>query len=186
MKVTKYTASSAVKDGNMVSDLEPDLMQVLMSELPNLKRCAACATVPVERLRWQVLVLIASGRSRQEISAATGYSLRTIRQIVQRYRDFGATGLRDGRKLRITPALLSAPQLQALREALQHPPLDGGAWTGPKVAHWMATATGQQVHRQRGWEYWRRLRSELHDTGELFPAQTGEADGSMRYSVSDP
>ncbi len=167
----------------MVSDLEADLTQVLMSELPNLKRRAAGTTVPVERLRWQVLVLIASGRPRQEISAATGYSLRTIRQIVQRYRNLGATGLLDGRKRHTTPALLSASQLQALREALQHPPPDGGAWTGPKVAHWIAKATGQQVHRQRGWEYLRRLRSEPANTEELFPARPGEADGSMKYSA---
>ncbi len=168
----------------MDSDLELDLMQVLMSELPNLKRHAACATVPVERLRWQVLVLIALGRSRQEIRAITGYSLRTIRQIVQRYRNLGATGLIDGRKHHTTPALLSALHLQALREALQHPPPEGGAWTGPKVAHWIATATGQQVHRQRGWEYLQRMRSEADDIGEPSPARTGEADGSMKYSAS--
>ncbi len=41
--------------------------------------------------------------------------------------------------------------------ALQGPAPDGGIWTGPKVAQWIAAKTGKRIYRQRGWEYLRRL-----------------------------
>src|SRR6478736_4856617 len=104
----------------MVSTLKPDLVKSLMAELPRLKQREACAATATERRRWQVLVLIASGRSRREISAATGYSLRTIRQIVQRYRTDGAAGLMDGRQRTRSSTLLTDAQQQALHTVLQH------------------------------------------------------------------
>jgi transposase len=118
---------------------------------------AAQAPTAVERRRWQVILLLIDQTSRAEIVAATGYRPRTIRQIVQRYRTLGAAGLSDRRQRQRTPTLLSAGQQQALRKALQQPPPDGEAWTGPKVARWMSTAMGKPVHRQRGWEYLQRF-----------------------------
>jgi hypothetical protein len=54
--------------------------------------------------------------------------------------------------------LLTAEQLASLAEAVASPPPDGGLWTGPKVAAWMARETGRDhVHPQRGWVYLRRL-----------------------------
>lgn len=54
-------------------------------------------------------------------------------------------------------ALLSAAQQEELDQALQSPP-DGGLWSGPKVAQWIAQKTGRgQVHPQRGWDYLQRL-----------------------------
>jgi transposase len=135
-------------------------MQCLMDELATLKQREANATTATERRRWQVLVLLASGKRRREISAATGYSLRTIRQIVQRYRTDGAAGLIDGRQRSSMSTLLTDAQQQALHTALLHPPKGGGVWTGPKVAQWMTTVTGKPVHRQRGWEYLQRFGSE--------------------------
>jgi transposase len=148
----------------MVSTLKSVLMQSLMDELASLRQREAAATTATERRRWQVLVLLALGKSRREISAATGYSLRTIQQIVQRYRRDGVAGLVDGRQCSPASTLLTDAQQQALRAALQHPPEGGGVWTGPKVAQWMTAATGKQVHRQRGWEYLQRLRSRDVDT----------------------
>src|SRR5215217_583279 len=110
----------------MVSTLKSALMQSLIEDLANLKQREATATNATERRRWQVLVLIALGKRRQEISAATGYSLRTIQQIVQRYQTEGAAGLVDGRQRSPTSTLLTGAQQQALRTALQHPPQGGG------------------------------------------------------------
>jgi hypothetical protein len=45
----------------------------------------------------------------------------------------------------------------ALAAALKHPPPDGGVWTGPKAAAWMAATRGHRVHPPRGWEIWPRL-----------------------------
>src|SRR5918997_6518465 len=48
--------------------------------------------------------------------------------------------------------------LAALAKRLQAPPEDGGLWSGPKVAAWMARHLGlAKVHPQRGWEALQRL-----------------------------
>ena len=55
-------------------------------------------------------------------------------------------------------ALLSAAQQEELDQVLQSPPADGGLWSGPKVAQWIAQTTGRaQVHPQRGWDYLKKL-----------------------------
>jgi transposase len=128
---------------------------------------AAHAPTDVERRRWQVILLLTDQTSQAEIVTATGYRPRTIRQIVQQYRTLGEAGLSDRRQRHPAPALLSAAQQQALRKALQQPPPDGAAWTGPKVAQWMSTVLGKPVHRQRGWEYLQRFGSESVDAGQL-------------------
>lgn len=51
---------------------------------------------------------------------------------------------------------------EELLEALQGPPpawVDGGIWSGPKVALWIAKRNGlKKVHLKRGFEYLRRAR----------------------------
>jgi hypothetical protein len=43
--------------------------------------------------------------------------------------------------------------LAAVAERVKTPPDDGGLWSGPKVAAWMAEFLGREkVHAQRGWE----------------------------------
>src|SRR5918997_1300337 len=54
--------------------------------------------------------------------------------------------------------LEAAEVLASLTERLKRPPEDGGLWSGPKVAAWMARHLGlAQVHPQRGWEALKRL-----------------------------
>ncbi len=118
---------------------------------------SATAPTPVERRRWQVLALLAAQTPIADIGAATGYRPRTIRQIAQRYRQGGAAALADQRQRRTGAPLLAPAQQRELAQALEGPPPDGRAWTGPKVAEWIAARTGRRVHRQRGWEYLRRL-----------------------------
>jgi transposase len=116
------------------------------------------ASTAGECRRWQVIGLLADRAPLAEIEAATGCRPRTIRQIAQRYRESGPAGLVDGRQRSPGAApILAAEQQDELREALQHPAPDGGIWTGPKVAQWIAARIGRRVHRQRGWEYLRRL-----------------------------
>jgi hypothetical protein len=113
-----------------------------------------------ERRRWQVIGLLADEVLLAEIVAATGYRPRTMREIAQRYHASGAAGLQDLRAhSQGAPPLISASLQHELQQALQNPAPDGGAWTGPKVAQWIAAKIGKRVHRQRGWEYLRRLTS---------------------------
>ena len=96
----------------------------------------------------------------REIAAITGYCLRAVSYIAQRYRESGMAALEDRRRSRAgAPRLLTDEQQQELAQALWESPPDGETWTGPMVAEWIAARTGRRVHRQRGWEYLQRLRS---------------------------
>ncbi len=108
--------------------------------------------------RRLVIDLLAAGTPPLEIVAATGYRPRTLRKIAQRYRESGQASLEDRRvHSRGAPQLIPAAMQDELRKTLQDPPPGGGRWTGPKVARWIAAKAGTPVHRQRGWEYLRRL-----------------------------
>src|SRR6476620_5375176 len=103
----------------------------------------AAATAPDERRRVQVLLHLAAGTPLAEIVGMTGYRSRSIRQIAQRYIKIGADSLVDHRAFAQGAAsLLSADEQIELRNALQGVLPDGGAWTGVKVAQWMAAKTG--------------------------------------------
>jgi len=116
------------------------------------------APTAAERRRWQAIGLLADGAPLAEIVAATGYRPRTIREIAQRYQESGAAALADRRaQSRGAPRLLPPLLEHELWLALQGPAPDGGIWTGPKVAQWIAAQTGKRIYRQRGWEYLRRL-----------------------------
>ena len=127
----------------------------------------AAATAPDERRRVQVLLSLAAGVPLTDIVALTGYRPRSIRQIAQRYIEIGAASLVDQRAFAQGAAsILSAEEQLELCSALQGVPPDGGAWTGGKVAQWMAAKTGRPVHRQRGCEYLRRLRTSTGPQGD--------------------
>ena len=127
----------------------------------------AAAAAPDERRRVQVLLYLAAGTPLVEIVALTGYRPRSIRQIAQRYVEIGADSLLDQRVFAQGAApILSAEEQIELRNALQGAPPDGGAWTGGKVARWMAAKTGRPVHRQRGLEYLRRLTASTGREGD--------------------
>ena len=127
----------------------------------------AAATAPDERRRVQVLLHLAAGTPLADIGALTGYRPRSIRQIAQRYVEIGADALVDRRVFASGAApILSAEEQIELCNALQGVPPDGGAWTGVKVAQWMAAKTGRPVHRQRGCEYLRRLTTSAGREGD--------------------
>jgi transposase len=118
---------------------------------------------PVERSHWQIIWLLARGKTTQEVAATTGYSLEWIRQVARRYNELGPAGLGDRRHR--NPGgdrLLSAQQVTELAAALQGPAPDGGPWNSRKVAEWIAQKTGRTIHVQRGWEYLRRLGLDPH------------------------
>ena len=136
------------------------------------------ASTAIERRRWQVIGMLADGLPLAEIVGTTGYRPRTIRQIAQRYREGGPAALADGRQRSVGAApLLAEDQQRDLRQALQKRAPDGGIWTGPKVARWIAAGTGKRVHRQRGWEYQRRLsRAAVPEGADEQAAHTRDDD----------
>jgi transposase len=117
------------------------------------RRCRA-ARDRVERGHLQVVWLLAQGRSRGEVARIMGLSGCWVAAIVRRYNEQGPDGLGDRRRRNAgTRPLLDAEGEAALRAALAGAPSDGGLWTGPKVAAWMAARLGRKVWPQRGWDY---------------------------------
>lgn len=119
---------------------------------------ASVATGSVEQRHRKVIAMLAQHLPFGQIATATGYSLYWVRVLAGRYAAADPNVGVDRRRQSIgaTPLLTEAQQ-QELAVALQLPPPDGGRWTGANVAQWMAAKTGRHVHRQRGWEYLRRL-----------------------------
>ena len=106
-----------------------------------LSKRARCAPNLVEARRWQLLALIADGKTAKAAAELVGLYPNYARRVVQRYNQEGPAGVRDRRLEQRPPArepLLTAEQLQKLAEAVQGPAPGGGLWTGPLVAQWIA------------------------------------------------
>ncbi len=127
-------------------------------ELDQLEQRYRQASDPVARSHWQILWLLAQGQSTQQVVQSTGYSENWIGTIVQRYNADGPDGVGDRRHDNPgATSLLSDEQLAELDTLLDGSAPDGGLWTGPKIAKWMADKLGRKVHVQRGWEVLQRL-----------------------------
>ena len=116
---------------------------------------------PVERSHYQIVWLLARGRTTREVVEATGYSPNRVREVARRYNEGGPQGLGDrrhGNPGGAQRALLDRAGREELRRALREPPEDGGLWSGRKAAEWIGRRTGRRgVRAQRGWEYLRAI-----------------------------
>jgi transposase len=117
----------------------------------------------VERSHCQAIWLLAKGHSTAEVAELVALSPRWVSQLRRRYEAEGADALGDRRRRNAgARPLLSADDLEALRERLRTPPEDGGIWSGPKVARWIAARLGLvHVHAPRGWEALKKLEHSL-------------------------
>ncbi len=110
-----------------------------------------------ERIRWEVIWLLAKHTPSAYVSNRTRLGVPWIRQLARRYNRDGPAALADRRHQHPGPArLLSASQLQELRSVLEQPvpqELGGGLWNGAKVAAWMSQQLGHPVHKRRGYVY---------------------------------
>ncbi len=117
---------------------------------------------PVERSHYQILWLIAEGKTTTEVMEVTGYCRGWIQQLARRYNAHGPEALGDRRQRNPGArdrALLGADQQEELAEALSKPPPDGGMWNSRKVGEWIERKTGKVVasKKQRGWDYLKSL-----------------------------
>ena len=107
---------------------------------------------------YQVIWLLAQGRTCPEVAELTSFALRWVEQLLARYNAFGPSSLGDRRRGNgAAPTVLTPAMLAALRERLKRPPDDGGVWTARKVAAFMAAELGRHVAEQRGWEALRAI-----------------------------
>jgi transposase len=108
----------------------------------------------------QAIWLLAQGRTVLEVAAVLAFAPRWVTRLAARYNASGpAEALGDRRRHNGQAASLLTPELlAALAERVRTPPEDGGLWSGPKVAAWMAAHLGlAKVHPQRGWEALKRI-----------------------------
>ena len=125
-------------------------------------RYLGCQDV-AERIRWEVIYLLAGHTPSEYVANRTRLSVPWIRQLACRYtcryNRQGPSALQDRRHQHPGPArLLSDAQLEELKAALEQPvpaELGGGLWNGPKVAAWMSQQLGRRVHKRRGHVYLR-------------------------------
>lgn len=151
-------------------------------------RFRAADTV-VERTHFQVIWLLAKGRTVAETAEVTAISERWVSKLAERYARHGAGALGDLRRgNRGARPLLAPGDLEALRERLGTPPDDGGQWNGPKVARWIAARLGlERVHAPRGWEALKRLRWSIQAPRPRNPkAATAEEEAAFKKSLPRP
>lgn len=116
------------------------------------------AKAPRSRGRWQVLWLLSRGYTATALAGVTGYSAYWIGQFARRYNQEGpAVVERPLPSRRNQGLLLTAEQLEALRQVVAGPAPDGDAWNGRTVAEWLSRTLGRPVSRWLGWSYLRRL-----------------------------
>ena len=139
----------------------------------------------VERSHCQAIWLLAKGHSTAEAAEIVALSPRWVNKLARRYEAEGAAALGDRRRGNAgARPLLSAEDLEALRERLRTPPDDGGLWSGPKVARWIAARLGLvHVHAPRGWEALKKIGWSIQAPRPRNPKAAGpEAQAAFKKS----
>jgi transposase len=113
----------------------------------------SCTDVTATR-HVQTIWLLAQGHTIAEVAATVSFARRWVERLLARYNAHGPQALGDLRRRNGTsPSVLRPDLLDKLKDRLREPPPDGGLWTSPKVARWMASELGlAAVLPQRGWE----------------------------------
>ena len=92
------------------------------------------------------------------VSRVTGFSVRWIEKLVQRWNGAGLAGLGDRRHGNAgKKPLLDEPGQAALAALLEGPAPDGGLWSGRQVAAWMSARLGRPVDAKLALDYMHRL-----------------------------
>ena len=113
-----------------------------------------------EKTHWQVLWLLTrldQPLSPAQAARAVGLTPVWVRRLLRRWNAHGPDGLLDRRRSNGGRDKLSEEQQAALYEAFQGEAPDGGLWSGPKVAAYVADRWGVNVWPQTGWRWLRRL-----------------------------
>src|ERR671910_860539 len=144
--------------------------------------------LPIEELEarhYQAIWLLAQGRTVLEVAEVLAFVPRWVEPLARRPNVSGPEALGDRRRRNGRAASLLTPGvLSALAARLKEPPEDGGLWSGPKVAAWMARRRGlAEVHPQRGWEALKRLEWSVQTPRPRHPrAATSEDREALKKS----
>jgi len=127
--------------------------------IAQLEQRVRAARDAVEAKHFQAIRLLAQGRTFVEVADILAFVPRWVEELAQRYNRHGPAALGNQRRNNgRAPSVLTPQVLAAVAERIKLPPDDGGLWSGPKVAAWMARFLGREkVHAQRGWEALKKL-----------------------------
>src|SRR5829696_8705181 len=144
---------------------------------------------PTATRHFQEIWLLARGHTIADVAAVTSFVPRWIEQLLARYNAHGPEALGDLRRRNgSAPRVLRPELLERLRARLEAPPPDGGLWTSPKVAAWMAGELGPAaVLPQRGWEALKAINWSVQKPRPRHPASaTPEEREAFKKSSSRP
>jgi transposase len=112
------------------------------------------ASDPVAKSHFHALWLVSEGYAAAEVARLLSFSARWVHSLIGRYNEKGPSALADLRAGNgARPRILTPKALEALKERIKTAPPDGGLWSGPKIARWLAQFHGlKSVHDQRGWD----------------------------------
>ncbi len=143
-----------------------------------------------EARHTQAIWLLAQGYTVLEVAEVLAFVPRWVEELAARYNASGPTALGDQRRRNGRVAsLLTEAVLAALAARLREgPPADGGRWSGPKVAAWIAGHLGREhVHPQRGWDALKRLGWSVQAPRPRHPrAATPEEREAFKKSSRTP
>ena len=132
--------------------LRGGIMTTIESHLSTaeLEGCYETAGDPIAKSHFHALWLLSKGYDVDEVAELLSFSTRWVYQLVKRYNAGGPDCLGDQRAHNGTePTIVTPRAVAALKERIKTPPDDGGQWSGPKVARWLATFhTLKSVHDQ--------------------------------------
>jgi len=136
------------------------------------------ASDPVAKSHFHAVWLLALGRSVNEVSELLSFSTRWVKALVKRYNEGGPERLGDQRANNGTePTILTPEALDALKLRIKTPPVDGGLWSGPKVARWLAQFHAvKSVHDQRGFDALVAVGYSIQKPRPRHPESAGEAE----------
>ena len=136
------------------------------------------AADPVSKSHFHAIWLLLLGYAAGDVAAILSFSARWVRLLLKRYNEQGPDSLEDRRQGNgAAPAILTPEALSSLKERLKTPPGDGGLWTAPKVARWLASFHGLKfVHNQRGWEALTAIGYSIQKPRPRHPKAAGEED----------
>src|SRR6266446_2047399 len=145
------------------------------------------AADPVAKSHFHALWLLSSGYEVEEVAELLSFSTRWVRELISRYNECGPEALGDQRAHNGTkPTILTPAALATLKERIKTPPDDGGLWTGPKIARWLARFHGlKSVHDQRGWDALVAISYSIQQPRPRHPEAASEEDRAALKKTPD-
>ncbi len=136
------------------------------------------AADPAAKSHFHAVWLLSLDYTAEEVAGFLSFSVRWVRLLVKRYNEHGPDSLGDRRQSNgAAPAILTPEALSSLKKRLKAPPDDGGLWTGPKVARWLAEFHGlKSVHDQRGWDAFIAIEYSIQKPRPRHPKAAGETE----------